>query len=288
MSGKDQTLNRIAVGVDGSPQSIAALSWATTLAEESGAKVTAIMSWNYPTSLLLPVVGAPVLPSDSMTAATRDTLAEIVRGHSGASLVDEMRTPMGSPRSVLVEASEDHDLVVLGRTGRGRIERLLLGSTASYTARHARCPVALVETETIPRRLTVAIDGSVHSTEALSWALSLPGSRDVVAVYSHDESVLDELPLSSEQRQPFEEGADVVVQEAVERAASMAGVDVERVRTEIRTGDPRTSIVEAADPDGLLIMGARGHSGLSAWVLGSLADFAVQHCAAPLIIWNPA
>lgn len=286
MNAEKRILNRIAVGIDGSAQSIAALSWATTLAAESDATVTAIMSWNYPTALLLPVVGAPVLPADSMAATTRDSLQDIVREHPAGSLVDEMQTPMGSPRSVLVEASQEHDLVVMGRTGRGPVERLMLGSTASYVARHAHCPIALVEDDTVPDEFTVAVDGSRHSIEALVWALSLPGDRNVLAVFAHDEWQLDELSLSSEDRVQFDDRAELILHEAVAEAIDVAAADASRVRSEIRSGDPRTSIVETSNPDRLLIMGARGHSGLSAWVLGSLADFAIHHSRAPVVIWN--
>ena len=288
MTNNVPAMNRIAVGVDGSKQSLAALSWAGTLASECDADVSAIMSWNYPTSLLLPVVGAPVLPADSMTASTKALLDETIRDQPGASSVTEMRTPMGSARNVLVEASEDHDLVVIGRTGRGAIERLVLGSTASHVARHARCPVALVDKPEVPGAVTVAVDGSKHSIEALAWTLRIAGDRDVVAVYSHDESILDDMPLSSPDRETFDERAAAALSNAIADAAAIADRDASNVRAEVRTGDPRTSIVEAIAADSLLVMGARGHSGLSAWVLGSLADFALHHSSAPLVIWNSA
>lgn len=281
-------LMRIAVGVDGSAGSLAALTWATRLAADAGpaAEVVAYMSWNYPTSLLLPVFGAPVLPADAMEAAARASLEEVISGHPSAALVTELHTPMGTGRSVLVEASEAHDLMVIGRTGRGRFERLVLGSTASHVARHANCPVLLVHDDRVAESLTVAVDGSEHAIGALAWALSLPGGRPVLAVYSHDESVLDELPLSSEQRRSLDRAAEQVLHHTVEEAAHIAGVDADEVATEVRAGDPRTSVVEAADPASLLVMGARGHSGLSGWMLGSLADFAMHHSPGPLLLWN--
>lgn len=288
MTNQVPSLNRIAVGIDGSKQSLAALSWATTFAAECDAEVSAIMSWNYPTSLLLPVVGAPVLPAESMTASTEALLEETIRDHPGAASITEMHTPMGSARNVLVEASEDHDLVVIGRTGRGAIERLVLGSTASYVARHGRCAVALVDTADVPGTIVVAVDGSKHSIEALAWTLRVAGDRDVVAVYSHDESILDEMALSSPDREPLDDRAEAALDNAIADAAALAECDPTRVRGEVRSGDPRTSIVDAASADSLLVMGARGHSGLSAWVLGSLADYALHHSAAPLVIWNSA
>lgn len=288
MNQRKLDLKRIAVGVDGSTASLAALSWATRLAADAGTgvEVAAYMSWNYPTSLLLPVFGAPVLPADAMADAARIALGEVVDGHPDGALVTELHTPMGSARSVLTDATADHDLLVVGRTGRGRFERLLLGSTASHVARHAHCPVLLVDDDHVSESLTVAVDGSDHAIGALAWALGLPGDRPVLAVYSHDESLLDDLPLSSEDRETFDNAAEQLLHHTVEEAAHIAGVDVDSIATEVRSGDPRTSVVETADPESLLVMGARGHSGLSGWVLGSLADFAIHHSPSPLLLWN--
>jgi nucleotide-binding universal stress UspA family protein len=50
----------------------------------------------------------------------------------------------GNPERVLVEASRDADLIVVGSRGHGRLAELVLGSVAAQVAREARCPVTIV------------------------------------------------------------------------------------------------------------------------------------------------
>lgn len=277
----------ILVGVDASPSSVHALRWACALAAESSGTVKAVMAWSYPTSMLMPIVGGPVIPAESMEASTRELLHEVVTETETAVPVAEQAIVMGSPRSVLVEASEHHDLLVVGRTGRRRMERLLLGSTASHCVRHAECPVVVVrDDDVLDRAITVAVDGSQSSVDALAWALRLDGEHEVLAVYSHDESVLDDLPLDSEVRSRFDNQASVILDAAVRKAAAAAGCDPSGVNAEIRSGDPRSTIVDAAGPHEFLVLGAQGHAGISRFFFGSLADYATQHAPGTIAVWR--
>ncbi len=50
----------------------------------------------------------------------------------------------GHPGSVLIDLSEDADMVVVGSRGHGGFRGLLLGSVSTYVVHHARCPVTVV------------------------------------------------------------------------------------------------------------------------------------------------
>ena len=56
---------------------------------------------------------------------------------------------VGKPASEIVKAAREWpaDLIVVGSHGRGRVERLLLGSVAEAVTRHAACPVLIVRAE---------------------------------------------------------------------------------------------------------------------------------------------
>ncbi len=100
------TSRKIVVGIDGSDSASASLQWASSLAAESNGSVSAVMAWNYPTALLMPVVGTPVLPADYVADTTRTTLGEVVAATPTGDVTVEQWIVMGAPRSVLTEASE--------------------------------------------------------------------------------------------------------------------------------------------------------------------------------------
>lgn len=281
------TSRKIVVGIDGSDSSAASLRWATALAKSQSATVSAVMAWNYPAALLMPVVGTPVLPADFVADSTRTTLNKIVCEAPTANVKIEQGIVMGAPRAVLTEASEDHDLLVMGRTGNSRLQQIFLGSTVSYCVRHADCPVVVVSDATEPETgITVAVDGSPSSIEALVWAIELGDDHEIVAVYSHDEWELDDLPLDDRFRSDLDKKADEMLADAVAAAVERTGVDEGRVKRQVTHGDPRTTLVDQADPDRLLVVGAQGHSGIARWVLGSLADYAVQHAPGTVAVWR--
>lgn len=53
----------------------------------------------------------------------------------------------GPPVEELLKASEDADMIVLGKRGTGGFARLRLGSVTSQIAHHAHCPVLIVPME---------------------------------------------------------------------------------------------------------------------------------------------
>ena len=76
--------------------------------------------------------------------------------------------------------------------------------------------------------------------------------------------------------------AAVLTQGAVE-ALRAAGLSAESV---VREGDPRSVIVdEAKDWDAdLIVLGSHGYTGLKRWLLGSVAQFVVNHAPCSVLV----
>ncbi len=137
----------IVVGVDDSPGAERALRWAVREAAAHHWDVTAVLAWEVPATGAL---GVEPLPVDiaALAQGASETLARIL-----ARVADEAEAlgvtvtgeaAHGHPRHVLLELSEDADLLVVGSRGRGGFAGLLLGSVSSYCTKHAHRPVAVI------------------------------------------------------------------------------------------------------------------------------------------------
>ena len=150
-AAKLSAVQRIVVGVEDSGGARAALAWAVEEGRVRGARVEALLAWSY--------LAQPSIEEDEGFDPGFDErraealLARVVDDVVGASpTVDvERRVVCDLPAHALVEASEDADLLVVGRRGRGGFRGLLLGSVSQQCAHHARCPVVLVPHENTAR-----------------------------------------------------------------------------------------------------------------------------------------
>lgn len=132
-------IHPIVVGVDGSDPARAALAWAVDEAARRGAPVRAVMAWDDRQA------GPAVADPDGVRAALTDALTDTVAALStpdGPEVTAEV-VP-GMPTRVLVAASRDAALLVVGSHGHGRVLQAVLGSVAGYCVRHAHCPVVVL------------------------------------------------------------------------------------------------------------------------------------------------
>ncbi len=136
----------IMVGVDGSPPSRKALTWAAAEAADHGADLVVLTAWER--TLLPPMGSGGVPPSpvpDPSQRATEDLLT-VVKEELGEDppVLVQPRVKQGHAAQVLIEQSSDADLLVVGTRGRGGFKGLLLGSVSQHVAAHAKCPVTVV------------------------------------------------------------------------------------------------------------------------------------------------
>ena len=136
----------VVVGVDGSAESVAALAWAARYASATGARVQALLAWHYPG-----VVGGPPVEKapESVHAQTeaqeRATLDEaIAKAVPGKEPAVEASLGYGPPSQVLIDASKDADLLVVGSHGHRPFTSMLLGSVSLHCVTGAFCPVVVV------------------------------------------------------------------------------------------------------------------------------------------------
>ena len=134
---------RIVVGVDGSESSIHALEWAERLGSGIGAEIDALTTWEYPTKYGVSA-GLPLEWNPADDAA--QILATALKSAFGDDEPDGIRSVIleGHPAKLLLDASVDAEMLVVGSRGHGGFVGLLIGATSAYCAEHAQCPVVVV------------------------------------------------------------------------------------------------------------------------------------------------
>jgi nucleotide-binding universal stress UspA family protein len=135
------TSDRVVVGVDGSPASLAALRWATRQAQLTESDIEAIITWHIPTQYGNDFYGDS---QDWAEIAVRTMEDAIKEAGDGSLWTGTQSIVEGHPAHVLVTASADASLVVVGSRGHGGFAGLLLGSVSEYVIAHATCPVVVV------------------------------------------------------------------------------------------------------------------------------------------------
>jgi nucleotide-binding universal stress UspA family protein len=99
------------------------------------------MAWQLPT-LAYRSIGPIVDMQDTMEKALTDAVNDVFGQQRPNDMM--LRTVQGGGASVLLDASRDALMVVVGSRGRGGFAGLLLGSVSAKVAEHAECPVLVV------------------------------------------------------------------------------------------------------------------------------------------------
>jgi len=134
---------RIVVGIDGSPVAANALEFAIEEAQLRKAELHVTYAY---TVMASPVTGstghdyyAQVETSAKEFLETAKAAAPSTDGLS----VEWLGVP-GNPAEVLIEASKDATILVVGSRGVGGFLGLLMGSVSTQCVHHSHCPVLVV------------------------------------------------------------------------------------------------------------------------------------------------
>ena len=146
-TGTGSKRTRIVVGVDGSPSSVQALRWALEQARITGAPVCAVCAWDLPASPTYVAVEEDIGYREEGARTVLDGAIKDATGDAEA-LPVEREVVCGHPAKVLVDASTDAGLLVVGSRGHGGFAGLLLGSVSQHVVAHASCPVVVVRAAT--------------------------------------------------------------------------------------------------------------------------------------------
>lgn len=143
----------------------------------------------------------------------------------------------------------------------------------------------VVEPSARPFVIVVGVDGSAHSLAALEWAITEARLRRgrirlVTAWYypplaqTVGDGVIDDT---------FKHAAEQVQAQAVAAVAD-AGVPV---TGQVVENSPAVALLHAAADANLVIVGSRGHGGLTGRLLGSVAAHVIHNAPCSVLIVRP-
>jgi nucleotide-binding universal stress UspA family protein len=282
----------IIVGIDGSPESDAAVNWAAHDAAIRGLPLTVVhvespaaATWSQ----------APVLEespeeqqADGRTllahASTiaRDAIADTARVHITGELLSS-----STPVPTLVDQSKDAELIVVGSRGRGALSRSILGSVSAGLIRHAHCPVALIRHEDpeLPDPaqgpVLVGIDGSTADlATAIAFEEASLRNVDLTALHAWNDIDMNAIPGYDWSPTTAKEGHLL--------AEALAGwqeryPDVS-VHEQLVSSRAAHALVDASESAQLVVVGSHGSGALAGMLLGSVSNAVVQAVQRPVIV----
>ena len=140
----------VVVGLDGSPESQAALEFAFLTAAELSEPLVAVHAWSDPVQLspraLVPVVYEPLLAAEATRGSL--TLSESLAGWTEKfpEVQVERRLIQGQTVQTLLIEAATASMLVVGTRGHGAL-RSILGSVSHGVLHHAHIPVAVVHAD---------------------------------------------------------------------------------------------------------------------------------------------
>ncbi|MFB6959698.1 universal stress protein [Streptomyces sp. NPDC056309] len=280
----------VTVGVDGSPESLAAARWAADEAVRRRLALRLLHAW----PLLAPEptrIPAEVDQNYWAKRLVHTAQAELQARHPGLSVVGNLVAD--DAQHALLQAASESEMIVLGSRGLEPVESYFLGDVSMPVVARAERPVVLVRAEPTGRRpptpasrVVVALKLHGSSDDLLDFAFHTAAARGVPLLAVHGRSV----PLHA--RVPW--GVDHHISEDMTRDAheQLSGelhswrekypqVDV---ADSVRLDSPAKAVVEAGEGAAVLVLGRRRHRAGLVPHLGPVAQAAIHHGRCPVAV----
>ena len=286
----------IIVGIDGSPESDAAVSWAAHDAAIRGLPLTVVHVESPAAATWSQAAVLEESPSEQQaegrsllahaSAIAHDAIADTAEVHITGELLSST-----TPVPTLVDQSKDAELIVVGSRGRGALSRSILGSVSAGLIRHAHCPVALIRHDDpeLPHPakgpVLVGIDGSTSDlAAAIAFEEASLRQAELIALHAWNDIDMNAIPGYDWSPTTAKEGhiLDAALAGWQERYPDVS------VQNRLVSDRAAHALVDASESAQLVVVGTHGSGAFSGMLLGSVSNAVVQAVHRPVIVARPS
>lgn len=277
----------VVVGVDGSQQNVAAVSWAANEARHTGARLILVAAV-HDHGPRLPRASVSRLREQARTMLD-EVVARVVQT-VGEEQVDSQVVD-GTADEVLLTRFPEARLVVVGKRGHGAISRLLVGSTSLAVAGRSHSAVAVVPGTWVQNGhqrapIVVGVDPYRPHHRVMHLAFRRAERLDVPLVAVHGW----ETPAGALMGGPaVDTGVAQWKAEARAEFDKVVGVwerHFPHVRLSMVRSDlhPATAILEAAERAQLVVLGRHASSRFTGFAFGSVTRAVLHYSSCPVMV----
>jgi len=188
-------------------------------------------------------------------------------------------------RIVDLADAENADIIVMGRRGRGRIERSLIGSVTARVIGHTQRDVFVVPDGNMLgwKKILFATDGSKFSARAAEKAVSFAKS------YGGELVVLSVVDVPAEFYAEAPKAVEDLVRKAKEYTATVrdmaaaAGVKAESFVGEAEAFEAVIKLAKEQAVD-VIVVGSHGRTGLRRLLMGSVTEKVIGYAPCPVLV----
>jgi nucleotide-binding universal stress UspA family protein len=276
----------VAVGVDGSDESLTVLDWAARAADLHEVPLTVVATHAVPAMPVPGFAGSIRDAWEESDRAARAARTQLGSRRPGGQDVEHIVLP-GVAAHVLSQRSTTCDLVVVGNRGLSVLDRVLLGSTSSALAASAPGTVVVVPTGVTaldPRRIRVGV-GRDDEPDVLGAAFAEADARGCPLEVLHvtgTEPTTPALPELDPVAASWREADRADLADRVARwSEKYPRVSCTVV---IRRGDPAAAVLQDLTADDLVILGGRRHPPVMGRMLRSVPDAVLRAAPCPVLV----
>lgn len=284
----------VLVATDGGPEANEAIAATLSFPWPTGAQASGVVARSLPVmaELTMQAVAAMDQGLEKVAADARRALGTRWPG-ANVAIVDKSAVEAILAQAQMVRAR----VIVVGCRGQGAIGRFILGSVSRGVMRRAGCAVLVVKAplKTV-RRIVLGVDGSDNARRATSFVGTLkpPAGGEVTLVQVAESVRLPSLGLvpapvrkvlSGEMAALNARHVKAIRADLEQSAAALSRVGW-KVKPVVRVGAPVPELLAAARTAraDVVVLGARGISGLERLLLGSVAEGVLDQFLASVLV----